>query len=135
MKAVELGYAAGLLDGEGSILVRRQKFLASKRGQRHQLQVSMTNIDKRLCDWMKEHLGGTSYKGGHTSSGSQVWIWQASGGIAAKALMLILPYLIHKREKALLGLEFQAKMRRGHRLSEEEWQWQLNQKALLSATR
>ena len=98
------GYVAGVLDCDGSI------WISANRSQKHTqyaLRVSVTNTRPALPEWFAEHFGGKTIR---CKKNSDKWKdeyrWQVSGLTALPVLRLCLPYLVIKREQALLGIEF-----------------------------
>jgi len=106
MKATEKAYLAGLIDGEGSIMICNPFPL--------QLVVSISQDERRVSvlDWVKEVF--VMFKDyNHTSSGydpnsdSKVKMIAAKGLDAKKIILKMLPYLILKKPQARLGIAFQ----------------------------
>src|SRR4028119_776561 len=95
MQKTILAYAAGLIDGEGSICLIR----TNKGGQRAPyLTMSSTSIE--LVMFMKDHFGGSvciaqKAKEKH----SEAYHWKIGRKGALKVLKLLTPYLKEK-EKA-----------------------------------
>ena len=100
LEYTQRAYAAGVIDCDGSI------FIASSGKQRHCfLRVAVYNTRKGLIEWFVGNYGGSINKvkrGGRSAEYS----WSAHGKDAAVVLMDILPYLVIKREQALIGIEF-----------------------------
>ena len=86
----QLGYLAGLVDGEGSIYVRP-----------HEVRVCIVNTDKDLIDWLAT-LGGKVLARHHSRLGTKpIWIWQVNRRADAMALLnALLPYLRVKHDAA-----------------------------------
>lgn len=83
-------YTAGLIDGEGSILLskggRNDKF-------RHPV-VSMTSTSKELIDFLKENFGGTvSNHKTYVSHHKPSWSWNVSYNAAVLFIEQIRPFL------------------------------------------
>lgn len=106
----KLAYAAGLLDAEGTFSV------PTKTAQSPQIQLSST--DQRMLDWMYYTFGGIVFSSKkknveHRDAG----LWRYSGGRSQKPeylsavkkskelfLLSVLPYMVQKREQAILSL-------------------------------
>ena len=114
------GYLAGLIDGEGHISITRsdKPEYRTQRGKmklhpcpvRYGLVVAVTNTDIRLMKWLKEMFGG-SYNGGKPFKGHPNWKpkyqWNVCGNKEKELILLaLLPYLVLKREQAIIALEF-----------------------------
>ena len=96
-------YLAGILDGEGSISVQRQR-----SGKRmlvyHKLLVRVCNTDYRLMAWLKASYGGSVRSERRSADRKVIYHWTVSGVAATRALAGIEPHLIIKRERALTAL-------------------------------
>lgn len=84
---IELGYLAGLIDGEGSITVRRD-----------QATLLIYNTDQRLLSWLQEHVGGNV--GAPDRRGRVTcWAWQIAGANDVRAVLTaVRPLLTAKAE-------------------------------------
>ena len=118
------GYLAGIVDGEGTITicrsendVLRKKEYPTKAGLRSceyryvgigfHVKVSVKNTDIRLMKWLQSRFGGEFYS---AESKNPLWktsyVWHHAAQSKQEFLLSILPYLIIKREQALIALEF-----------------------------
>jgi hypothetical protein len=98
-----LAYVAGLVDGEGSIVIG-----CSHRANRlpnHWLQVGITNIDKELIDWLLNTFGG--HLSDYSHRPRHCWVWRVMGNEAKQFLQSILPYLRIKKKQAEIAIAFQ----------------------------
>ena len=95
-------YVAGLLDGEGTILIYRVK-------DYYQLSVRITNTDLKVLESLKNLFGGDiGSKCEKVSKRTRpCWTWQIQGPKSAELLIELYPYMLVKREQARLALEFQ----------------------------
>lgn len=95
---LDLAYMAGFLDGEGSISIYR-------RGQTNTfvLSVKVAQKDRRPLELFRSEFGGYITRG----KISGVHYWGISCKAASSALSELLPFLIVKKEEALIGIEFQ----------------------------
>ena len=98
----QLGYIAGLLDGEGT--VRCKIITSTDRVTRLQTRISIVNTNKEVIDWLHQY-GGNVYKDSSNQKSNEthkvVYVWVLS--VAADChvfLKAILPYLIIKRERS-----------------------------------
>lgn len=101
----QLGYVAGILDGEGSISLSR-----SKDKRYYFSQVRIFNTDLRILEAVQEYMGSNIVI--HNDH-SKVDTWKTCYRIEINAhskikefLLQVLPYLVGKREKALVMLAF-----------------------------
>lgn len=94
----ERAYMAGIVDGEGSIGVRRRLRYITPI-----LQV--TNTRKDLLEWLVLRCGGAIYVNKEERDGrKQLYSWQTFGRKAQAIIREILPYLVIKRQQAELAL-------------------------------
>ena len=108
-----LAYAAGLFDGEGSVIIAKSK-------NTYWLQSRVTNTDLRLLDFMKKHFGGFVCRQGKAGPNSgprrtrECWYWAITSNNASAFLVMILPYLLAKGEQAEIAIEFQKRLSGTH---------------------
>lgn len=91
MRAKDLAYAAGFLDGEGSFSIKRSS-------------VQATNTYKPVLDWFAEKFGGSVNS--RSYSIKPAWVWVLCGNKAADFCKEIAPYLQEKRQRALDLVEY-----------------------------
>jgi hypothetical protein len=101
----ELGWVAGILDGEGCIgLYRNSK---NGRSASHTLRISVTNCDRPIIDELVRLAGGRTRLSGKTNPNWRPsWLWDLSGYAALDLLRLVRPALIGKVAQADLALKF-----------------------------
>lgn len=111
MTETEKAYIAGIIDGEGSIILKHNRQL-NRRGdgfyECYSLLVSVGNTDTELLEWLRS-FGGKVYLGRKGDGGSRkpMYQWQLHTRKAAELLSVIYPYLIIKKKKAAAALFFQ----------------------------
>lgn len=96
----EAAWLAGLFDGEGCISQPRKEHRAS-------LRLTITNTHYGLLERILE-VAGVGKIIDHkapTDRHSQTWNWQCYSDNARDLLRQMLPWLIVKREKALIAIE------------------------------
>lgn len=94
MDQATLAYAAGLMDGEGSILLSR-----THKNAKRSPCVSITSTSKELIDFLSHNFGGfvvnqKTYAEHH----KQAWIWSVKRRLALQFLELVRPFM-HEAEK------------------------------------
>ena len=78
-------------------------------------------VDKPIIDWFKDKFNGSvnckmsrhgesCYKDHHRIQ----WRWEASGKIAMNTIKQVIPYLMVKKDQAIIGIKFQEE-------KEKEW--------------
>lgn len=98
-KPHELGWVAGLFDGEGSLGIYRDK-----RSNSAKLDVSLTMIDEAPVEVMYRLLGGTFAT--YQRPDRRTYRWAVYGKLATAPLLMIYPYLVLKKDQVKVALEF-----------------------------
>lgn len=102
LSAAELGYIAGIIDGEGTISVVKKSHRDACT-----IHLSVTNTKRELLEWLLARLAGHI---SNSKSGSEKWAdkycWLTSATHAASIIRCIRPYLVIKAGQADLALEF-----------------------------
>ena len=108
-------YVAGIFDGEGTASIASYTRTARDgRGKgpytyvQHEVKVGIKNTSIPLMKWLVGNFGGVFYQQDNSKYGWKTsYLWQAKGcKNKEKFLLGVLPYLIIKREQALLVLEY-----------------------------
>lgn len=100
---------AGLIDGEGCLSISKQN-RKDRKNPTFRTSITVSNTDRRLVDIFHEYFGGVIYetKDNRISKGwANSFTWHCSIGNSAIFLKAIIPYLIAKKQQAILILEFQ----------------------------
>jgi hypothetical protein len=112
-----LAYLAGLIDGEGCIRISRS-MPTEKRGKGHlrqpsyRLYMKIANTDRAIIDWLLATFQGSIHETSSAESRaktgwSQAWEWGMGSQKACAILKQVAPYMIIKRDRAMLAIEFQ----------------------------
>ena len=120
MKAVDLAYMAGIVDGEGCIAIDRftNKNLPSYC---YRLKLRVGNTNRWLIEQLRFSFGGNIKTVKQRGNAKEAWEWYLAGENAAYCLKLLLPYLRIKRPQAELGIKFQSHKRgKGHHLLDKQ---------------
>lgn len=104
-------YAAGLIDGEGSIrITSRGKYGGTtfRQGQ-YTLMVELVNTDKGMIEWMVERFGGSvsHYAENVEQNRKAKWHWRVAANKALYVLDAIWPFVRTKQRQAKFGRRFQ----------------------------
>jgi len=112
-------YFAGIMDGEGTITICRSEYVANRKAEGNRparryktvgisLKISVKNTDMRLMKWLKSRFGGEYYldTGKKPENWKDSYVWHYAAESKEDFLLAILPYLIIKREQALVALEY-----------------------------
>lgn len=111
-----LAWAAGFIDGDGFITIQnRTTKHKDKVYKGHYLRVGACQASILPLEELQNIFGGSirPKNSGPNREGynrKEQWVWSLSTREASVALKELLPFLIHKRQVALLALEFQDTM-------------------------
>lgn len=112
----ELPYLAAMIDGEGTIMIEKNKPL-KKKNIGYVLSVKVYNTNKELMEWLKTNFGGGVHSRKYEEN-KTTYTWHIHSENAYKILKRTMDYLIIKREQAELAIDFQKKLvRRTHYLT------------------
>ncbi len=107
-----LAYIAGIIDGEGYVGIPRSRTRDGRERKNvyYRIRVTITNSDARLLLWLQKTLVGgsvasTGYKNQAQNQHKPCWFFHLSGANCERLLVAVIPYLILKKEQALLCLE------------------------------
>ena len=123
-KSHRLAWAAGFIDGDGFITIQtRNQTIKDKQYRGHYLRVGCCQASQTPLKELQNLFGGNikeKNSGQSSYNRKQQWVWTLSTKQAKEALEQLLPYLVHKKEAALIGLELQKTMS-DFKVSEEIW--------------
>lgn len=104
----ELGYLAGLIDGEGTITISLNSKRTSiyQRTRLLQPMVSICNTNHAIVDWLSIRLPFVICKQRYDDSKKDTYALKLSGYKIESLLRTVLPYLVAKKRQAELILEF-----------------------------
>ena len=108
--AEQCAWAAGFVDGEGSICIRGPHGKAPHKSS-YSISVSIANDDIRPMRFIAELWGGSLNPALTRPNGKTSTHWVVTAVKAATFLRDVLPYLQSKREQAELALEMQSTKR------------------------
>mgnify|MGYP001576637658 CR=1 FL=1 len=109
-------YAAGFIDGEGSIGITRSlrpRYAVTK--EQYAVRIAVGNTYKPILDMLVECYGGQVVeKRSHNPwSRKPMYHWLLTGSKAIECLRKLYPHLVEKRERAWLALEFACQITKG----------------------
>ena len=110
-KSTDAAYAAGFLDGEGTIYILLHKPGNGKapRSPSYILTITLSQTQEGVLGWLKERWGGSVSSEPLRKWGRRpIWAWRVSSRKAASLLTECLPYLQIKKRAAEIAIEFQA---------------------------
>lgn len=101
---VEAAYAAGILDGEGSITLTR-----NHTGRWPSPQVSVASNDRELLVWLRARFGGAiTTKKPRQPQHAVAFDWKLTDRRALRFLQIVRPYLVIERKIRRCDLLLQA---------------------------
>ena len=101
-------YAAGIVDGEGTIGVWREKRRGNSSGYRYKSALEFANTCETVVDFFVKHCGGYKAFYGRVQEHHQdQWKWRCTTSEVASLVSKLRPYLIIKAGQADLVLEFE----------------------------
>lgn len=126
MTAVELAWAAGLFEGEGTVRINKP---SNNRKNCGSLLASVVNTDRQVLEFFQARWPG--YMKSATGLGPRqkpAWVWVIAATKAAAFLRDIRPFVVRDRVRQRIdhGLYFQGQKRRGRGRSSPEYiedQW------------
>ena len=104
---VKFGYLAGIIDGEGCLIISR-----TNRGSymNYYGRIHVKNTDTKLMKWLVDNFGGTvnAITPSDAIKHAVAYSWYSSGNAHDKEVLLLalMPYLVVKREQAKILIEF-----------------------------
>ena len=117
----ELGYVAGIVDGEGTIGISYRTNRSGNGSYSLFLAVKMCN--QKVVERIREFtgLGNIIHCPSYNNRWREQWRWQVNGKEAKSILDMLWPLLVEKKEQALLAIEFQTRFpqKQGKSVSEE----------------
>lgn len=116
-KGNDLAYAAGIIDGEGSIGFRG---FGKRDKPFHAIWVRVSNTNEWLVKWLQFNFGGTVRKAKSLPQRKDMWLWTIRTRQALHFLELIVPYLKIKRPQAEIAIQFAKARNYGRKRTDEE---------------
>ncbi len=107
MTDLEIGYLAGIIDGEGCVYVNRRKATGRRKTPGYGVKVCVSITAYSLVEWFVKHAQLTSIHHSSQPEGNRKpkWLCTWNNSKAEWMLELLLPLLVIKQRQATLGLE------------------------------
>lgn len=108
MTDLELGWVAGIVDGEGCIGLYRRAPVPGVNGGSWILNITVTSVTPSITNRLQELVEGSiiTYARPQNEKWKRAYRWWIPHKDAKVFLVAIIPCLIEKRQQAELGLEF-----------------------------
>lgn len=102
----KLAYLAGIIDGEGSIMIQIQGKNKSRKINYYSIRLLIINTYKPLMDWLLLNFGGNVIKRKKIENRRLCYVWHSFSFNASNTLEKCLPFLIEKKRHAEIIIEF-----------------------------
>ncbi len=113
MLPTDLAYAAGIIDGEGTIQITKRPVRGKRRNPAFDLEVTVAMTDAVIIDWLKALFGGCRCISRLRNLRFRpVHRWSVSNAQAEATIQLLLPYLKIKHPQAQVGMKLRVTVTR-----------------------
>ena len=115
----DLAWAAGIIDGEGSIFIMKQRRMDRERDTNYILRVSVESTDPYMAQELKKIFPfGALFSSSRDKrpNNSDTLKWQVNGRKALEVLKELSPFLRVKHEQANIAIRFQTDTKRHWKL-------------------
>lgn len=102
----ELGYLAGIIDGEGCFTIEINPPTSYRKGTLYTCRLSIVNTDQKLKKWLLQKIGGKIHDRKIIKGRKPCYTWRAYANLIDEYVPQIVPYLICKKDEALVVLKF-----------------------------
>ena len=112
-KTSRYSYLAGLVDGEGTIAIKKRDGRDGKSPQ-YELFLQVVQKDGVVIDWLYGVFGGMVRRNKCTNPSGElthIYEWRTQNNKAYELVKHILPFLIVKKEQAQVALQFGNRIR------------------------
>lgn len=126
---LEKGYMAGIIDGEGSIMISKHKRSNKKHPYYYDLVIRVAQVDKKMLIKLKEIAGGSvggpyNHKNGKYKGWNNYFVWTLHSTKEIEDLLLqITVHLQTKRKQARLALKYARLPRAKNQFDEKMLSW------------
>ncbi len=124
LSIAQAAYLAGLVDGEGSILLY-------KRGTGSAMRLSVANTNLQLLQWCQTITGVGNIAGRKPINAAKhkaSYLWLVNSQAGCSVLVQIRPYLVAKAKQADIAIEFQRRLKIPVYKANKEWQEEWRQR-------
>ena len=107
MRLVDLGWAAGIIDGEGCIFINVQRAGAGGRvNPSHRLYIKVTMGNRPAIARLRDLFDVGAVIEQNSRKHNVAWQWMVASREAANVIRIVRPHLIVKAQEADVALEF-----------------------------
>ncbi len=106
LKDSDLGYIAGIIDGEGCIYISGVNSKARQK-RYHRVGLKVSSTDECLVRWLGEKLGSTHYEETHRDNPKwkDSWTWHLIGTPLLPILEATQPLMVIKKYQTQIAIE------------------------------
>jgi len=116
----QLCYFAGILDGEGSIAIEKMSPCNARQYHYFTPRLCIINTNNELIEWLIKNFGGSRNTRTKVKGRRECYRWHVFGKELENILRAVVPYILIKRQLAMLVLEFRETVgKTGSRVTEE----------------
>lgn len=105
----KIAYFAGIIDGEGSIIIAKQAIRKGRKNHTYSLRISVVNSNRILLEWVRDNFGGSIHPLINKKTGKAYYQWIVGQGDTYNLLQKIKPYTVIKKDQVDLPIEFYKK--------------------------
>ena len=105
----KIAYFAGIIDGEGSIIIAKQAIRKGRKNHTYSLRICVVNSNKILLEWLRSNFGGSIHPLINKKTGKTYYQWIVGQGDTYNLLQKIDPYTVIKKDQVDLAIEFYKK--------------------------
>lgn len=106
MNKLTASYIAGIIDGEGSIGLQKNKKSECVNGINYVPRLRIGMIDKEFIEWLKNSFGGWIYHRKQNGNNKDSYTWQVEGKVMKEIIKKVYPYLRIKKKHAEIIMKF-----------------------------
>lgn len=107
LSETELAYAAGVIDGEAHVGIKRDRPDVRRKSTGYTPEVKVEMVDEELVRWLHARFGGRLRGPRRTRQHRRpVYVWATLGQNSVDVLRAVAPYLVVKRRHAGLIVDF-----------------------------
>lgn len=98
--STDLAYLAGIIDGEGTIRVKKVRASGRDRSSTYRAHLSVGNTSKDMIEWLRVHFGGSVHSRVFAGRWRRMWVWDVNLSSMEQVLESVRMYLVCKQPQA-----------------------------------
>lgn len=105
----KIHYLAGIIDGEGCIIIVKPPIREGRKNHTYSLRISVVNTNQKLLEWLRANFGGSIHPLRNKKRERVYYQWIVGQEDTYNLLQKIKPYTVIKKEQVDLAIEFYQK--------------------------